>query len=56
MPLDTNIAIGLYMSTPIPLLARKVIECIRAHPQEPKPPTTPAEDPVAPTTDEPSGV
>jgi hypothetical protein len=53
MPLDTNIAIGLYVSTPIPLIARKVIEHART---EPKLPPMSTEDPVAPTPDEPSAV
>ena len=56
MPLDTNIAIGLYVSTPIPLIARKVIEHARSPPTEPKLPPGPTEDPVAPTPDEPSAV
>jgi hypothetical protein len=55
MPYDTNIAIGLYMSSPIPLIARKVIQYYRTEPQEPKQ-TPSSEDPVAPTPDEPSAV
>ncbi len=56
MPLDTNIAIGLYVSTPIPLIARKVIEHARSPHTEPKLPPVSTEDPVAPTPDEPSAV
>jgi len=52
MSYDTNIAIGLYMSSPIPLIARKVVQYYQTEPKQA--PAT--EDPVAPTPDEPSAV
>lgn len=56
MPYDKNIAFGLYISTPIPVLIYKIADCIRSPPAEPKIPPVSSEDPVAPTPDEPSAV
>jgi hypothetical protein len=55
MPYDSNIAIGLYVSSPIPLLVYKVIRWYRSEPEQPKQKPS-SEDPVAPTPDEPSAV
>lgn len=57
MPYDTNIAIGLYLSTPIPLIVRKVVQHYTYRPrEESKHPQIVVEDPVAPSADEPSAV
>ena len=51
-PYNTYAAIGLYVSSPLPILIYRVT---RSYPKaEAEPP--PAEDPVAPTLDEPSAV
>lgn len=57
MPHDTDIAIGLYISSPIPVLVYKMLHYIHSPPpEEPKIPVVTTEDPTAPTADEPSAV
>ena len=56
MPYDQTIALGLYLSSPVPFIVYKAIQWYYSEPEpEPKQPT-PTEDPVAPTPDEPSAV
>ena len=56
MSYDENIAFGLYLSAPVPLIVRKAIQWYHSEPkQEPKQESL-SEDPVAPTPDEPSAV
>ncbi len=56
MSYDTYLAIGLYISSPTPILAQKVLEWYMSPPSETKPPVPPTEDPVAPTAEEPNDV
>ena len=56
MPYDSNIAIGLYLSSPIPLIVRKAVYWYRSQPKEEPKEEPVSEDPVAPTPDEPSAV
>ena len=56
MPHDRDISIGLYMSSPIPVLVYRLFGYTRSPPEEPKVPVVTTEDPTAPTPDEPSAV
>lgn len=56
MSYDTNLATGLYLSSPIPLVVYKIVHYIRSPPEEPKVIPEHVGDPVAPTADEPSAV
>lgn len=57
-PYNTYAAIGLYVSSPIPILIYRVTRSHSQPEQEAEPPKEPppTEDPVAPTLDEPSAV
>lgn len=57
-PYNTYAAIGLYVSSPIPIIIYKAIQSHSEPEPQPEPPKEPppTEDPVAPTLDEPSAV
>ena len=55
-PYNTYVAVGLYISSPLPLIVYKVTRTESQQQPEPPKEPSPTEDPVAPTPDEPSAV
>lgn len=56
MPYEHRIATGLYILSPFPMIAWKVVHSCRTPSDEIKRSPAVVEDPVAPTPDEPSAV